>query len=126
MNIDGYTGLPALPENHYWELYEYRQDAFYSDGVDWYLAIRKRRRFWFSTTLHSITLEPEYRWIKKIRVAPKTYGEYVRLKAEDLYAQTFKLTDEDRSRQQWLGQYPPKSVINDGVTLQDLANDGKD
>jgi len=125
VNIDGYTGLPALPEDHYWHLYEYKFYQFYSDDAKWRLAIYKRRRFWFKKFIKSVSLAPEYKrdtW----QHSHDTFAEYLVDRAKDAYNKAFKLTPEDESRRQWLGDYPPKSVINDGVTVQDLANDGRD
>jgi hypothetical protein len=121
VNIDAYTGLPELPENHFWELYAWQYDTFYADGVEWRIAIYKRRRFWFRKSLGSVSLVPEYK--KTWQTDYDTFSAYLIARAKEAYDKAFKLTPEHESCRQWLGEYPPKSVINDGVTVQDLAND---
>ena len=130
VKMDPSTGLPTLPDEHYWKISEtaYHLDNYGSEVV-WHLSLMKQRRFFRDKLVDYSALVPEYLFEKKRAehgILEVRYDAYLKRMAEGILDREFKRRPEDDSRRRWLGEYPPKSIVNDGVTTQDLADDGRD
>lgn len=123
------TGLPHVPDEHYWKISETARYFDYGSEVVWHLSLMKQRRFFRDKLVDYSTLVPEYLFEKtraEHEILEDRYDAYLSRMAEGILDREFKRRPEDDSRRRWLGEYPPKSIVNDGVTIQDLADDGSD
>lgn len=99
MKIDSNTGLPELPPGYFWRI---------TDGFLFWNFKIKRRRGWFTWTVNSGTIHRagDTGWTA---VSP-TYEDYLQGTARDLYLKTFR---DPAIANKYLGDYPPKTIIND-------------
>jgi hypothetical protein len=91
--IDDATGLPAIPENHFWRV---TRVAF---GF-WEVQLRERRKFWFSKKLGS-----------RIREVTETpiHEKWILDGAAHALSNYYK-RDTRGSNRSLLGDYPPKKL----------------